>query len=1365
MHLGLTLSTTDGRTHEVTVDVAGAHDGRCLADALLEALHLDPTSEVWAGEEVVDEQMTVGSPPLLHGAHLLIRPAGHRPTGRARGSPLRLAVVGGPDAGHDIALTHGSWTVGRSPSCDLTLDDPSLSRTHLVVEVGSSGVHVRPASTTNPTRLDDHDLDDASETLTAGSVLTAGAHRLAVRGTHGRRLTVVPTGDGTLRVSTQPLPAPPEPARAVAFPAEPRAPRARRLPWVMLVAPLPLAGAMAYLFGPRMLLLALLSPVMMLGTHLSDRIGSRADARRERADWAAASRRARVRLEAALQDETSRLERSSPDPYELRLVAAGPGTRLWERRRDHAGACLVRVGIGETAAHLQVTAPGADATHPRLTGVPVALDLDEHPVLGVEGDPAEVARVARWVVGQLLVLHPPSEVEALVLGRVGWMGGLVRAPHVSSAGADGLHSLAEEVRRRDPRSTHDLTLVVVDDPGPWRRSEAWRTVVDDGPAVGVRVLLAPTGGGELPHECRTVLTLREGRGVVRGPGRHDAVVADGVDLSWAEEVGRALAPLRDAAPGRRRSRLPAVVALTDVADVPTDPGALLERWRAPSSGLAAVLGAGEGGPLTVDLVTDGPHVLVGGTTGSGKSELLQSWICSLALAHGPDRLTFVLVDYKGGAALAACAQLPHTVGVLTDLDPDGAQRALASLGAELRRREALLAELGAADITAYREAGGTLPRLVVVVDEFRVLAQEQPDVLSGMVRLAAVGRSLGIHLVLATQRPAGIITPEIKANVNLRISLRVRDRVDSDDVIGCADAASIPEGMPGRGLLRTGDGPPTVVQAAYVGGRGGGGDHLTVRGEGGELLWSRADPVPAGAGSDLSEAVDIACQAWESTGALPPHRPWLPPLPAVVDTVPSAPPDVVVWGLTDHPDEQRQDPLTWALGDGHLLVAGGPRTGRTTALHSLVSRMGSALRSHVVVHLVAPPSPATDRARAQPHVASVVDPGDRSTTRRLVSRLREDIDLRRDALRASGRPGYEQWWADWRRGEADRPPPVLVVAVDGWSLVARAPDQPDVESADALESVARDGASLGIRLVVTGGRELSSGRLGSLARRRLVLHLPDRGDVLAAGAPPSLVPAGAVPGRGALLPDGVLAQVALPVPAGRPSTDSCDPWRWRVVDLPASVALDDLPHAEGLVLGHSGDPDRPVLVEVDGGPWVAVGPGRSGRTTALELLGEQLAKGGRPVLEVSSLATRLVASSLAVIGPEEVDPFVRAVQSHEDLVVLVDDLDTLDETPLDPVLRSYASHCARSGDVLLAASSSTAASSFRGLTATMCRSRRGLLLQPQARSDGDVLGVRVSASPRVPGRGYLVDRGVATEVQVALPARAAGQSPAATQPR
>jgi len=379
-------------------------------------------------------------------------------------------------------------------------------------------------------------------------------------------------------------------------------------------------------------------------------------------------------------------------------------------------------------------------------------------------------------------------------------------------------------------------VLVADSPGA-ADLEAAREARRTGAVV---VLCLPPGAG-VPAWCREVLDVaasdvdkgRGGTGAVavrRTPG--GAAVAEpfvGVSAAWAERVGRRLAGARSvgrpvgalwAAPSDSGPRSASLPASADPAD-PRLPGvvplaALLTvaddaRWAVPLGTDAA------GRVVSFDLVADGPHLLVAGTTGAGKSELLQSFVLALALRRTPGELALALVDFKGGASFGECAALPHVVGQVTDLDPALAARALDGLRAELRRRKEVLAAHGVADLDAL--PAGVLPRLVVVVDEFRALADDLPDLLPGLLRVAAQGRSLGVHLVLATQRPAGAVSADVRANVSARIALRVVDAADSHDVLDSPAAALVPAGVPGRAVLRVGVAPPVALQCAYAGAR------------------------------------------------------------------------------------------------------------------------------------------------------------------------------------------------------------------------------------------------------------------------------------------------------------------------------------------------------------------------------------------------------------------------------------------------------------------------------------------------------------------------------------------------------------------
>ncbi|WP_251077179.1 FtsK/SpoIIIE domain-containing protein, partial [Frankia nepalensis] len=612
--------------------------------------------------------------------------------------------------------------------------------------------------------------------------------------------------------------------------------------------------------------------------------------------------------------------------------------------------------------------------------VPVTVALAERGVLGIAGRGEWARVVGCWLLAQAAVLHSPRDLVVYLLtwpdgaGAWDWARWLPHArpaddEAVALVGADdasrarrigelvalvgarmasrGGHPAATPGRSSWPSARlagEPDVLVVLDGARALRALPGVVSVLRDGPAVGVYAVCLDRDALLLPAECQAVaeqapngLRLRQAGGRAVDDVRPDLVdTATALDpagraldgsvtatgaAAWCGRVARALAALRDVGGDEEEVTLPARARLLDVLELerPTA-AAVAARWAAvPGGSTSFTVGVGLDGPFTLDLRRDGPHGLIAGTTGSGKSELLQSIVAALAVANRPDALTFVLVDYKGGSAFAECVDLPHCVGLVTDLDGQLVARALASLDAELRRRERMLAGAGAKDLEDYvrlRAPAGAdgpagrpwlpgvpdppspppLPRLVIVIDEFASLARELPEFVSGLVNIAQRGRSLGIHLLLATQRPGGVVSPEIRANANLRIALRMTDAGESVDVLDAPDAARISRSTPGRAFARLGHASLAPFQAARVGGRrpppeaampGGPVEAPWVVG----LPW-RALGAPAprrprssadeGAGTDLRLLVERVRAAAVLVGVPRQRGPWLPPLPSLI---------------------------------------------------------------------------------------------------------------------------------------------------------------------------------------------------------------------------------------------------------------------------------------------------------------------------------------------------------------------------------------------------------------------------------------------------------------------------------------------------
>jgi S-DNA-T family DNA segregation ATPase FtsK/SpoIIIE len=511
----------------------------------------------------------------------------------------------------------------------------------------------------------------------------------------------------------------------------------------------------------------------------------------------------------------------------------------------------------------------------------------------------------------------------------------------------------------------------------------------------------------------------------------------------------------------------------------------------------------------------------------------------MAAGHSPQRLTFLLVDYKGGSAFKDCARLPHTVGMVTDLDGHLTARALRSHEAELGRRERIFGAVGAKDLEDYQRTrppdAATVPRLVLVIDEFKMLAEDLPDFIDGLVKVAAVGRSLGVHLVLATQRPGGIVSSDIKANVNLRIALRVRDKVDSDDVLEDPAAAAISGRTPGRAVLRTGSGPLRLFQTARVGG------HqlqeepqaVTVR------PLSLTAPIAAGAAdrddgggapTDLCRMVDAVALAADDARVPTVASPWLPPLNDVV-ALPRHTGSAtwqIPYAVADLPDEQRQDTLAWDLEhDGHLAFAGSARSGRTTVLRTLAASIAQR-RSSAQVHLHAFDGSGGLRAVARlPHAGVVVARDEPARGSRLLQRLLEEVGARQTRWAEHGYSSLAEQHEDARASGAD-PLPYLVLMVDDWETFTDTYDEVDAgRPVEAMHQLLREGPSVGLRVALTGGRSVLLSRTASLVPQRFCLRMADEGDLLLAGLSAASIPAHQPPGRALRVSDGIELQVAV----------------------------------------------------------------------------------------------------------------------------------------------------------------------------------------------------------------------------------------------
>ena len=1246
---------------------------------------------------------------------------------------------------------------------------------------------------------------------------------------------------------------PPTRESSFVIPAEPTAPRSQRIPWAMVIAPIVMAGPMALLFGnARYLVLAALSPVMALFNWVLNRRGNAQDHRQRMIEYRTEDRSVRRRIARAWALERQDLREQQPDAARLLLQAIGPGHDLWVRRRRDPDYLLLRVGVADRPsavairdrAHKETDEPRAPH---ELGDVPVGVRMRQEGVVGLCGDAAGVDAVSRWMLGQAAVLHAPDDLRIVVLTSAereqqwGWLrwlphcratdepiGAFIGTEQGSVSRRVGeLSQLIAERSKKDGLTTQtDLSprpdvLVVLDGARRLRTLPGVVQLLRQGPAAGVQVLCLDDDARSLPEECRAVLQVSEGLVELKRTGSEavSRISPDLVEPAWADRVARALAPVRDTTPDEQVSGLPSSARLLDSVRMPDPtPEEIRRRWG-PEARTDVVIGEGFDGPFRLDLRKDGPHALIAGTTGSGKSEFLQTIVASLAIANSPEQMTFVLVDYKGGSAFKDCARLPHTVGMVTDLDTHLVGRALTSLGAELRRREHLLAVPGAKDLEDYWALQRSdpslpvIPRLAIVIDEFASLKSELPDFVDGLVTIAQRGRSLGIHLVLATQRPSGVISNDIRANTNLRIALRVTDEAESRDVIDAPDAATIGASQPGRGYARLGHSSLLPFQSGRVGGArpssSATADELPD-----PLAWplpwhALGLPAPArakarDAGTDEGET-DLkvlveAIQGANDALRLPPmHSPWLPSLPPVVtvarlrtalpadeaETTPvvgfSAP-----WAIDDVPQDQAQRPRAFVLGgSGHLFVIGGARSGRSTALRTVAAALAETTAPRDL-HLYGLDcgNGALLPLTALPHTGAVVQRTEVERAGRLLERLLEEVKRRQDVL---GRDGFADIDEQRRSAEPDERLPYVLLLLDRWEGFVSDLAEVDLGRLnDAMLTLLREGASVGVQVLVSGDRTLLSGRVGGLVESKLLLRLPDRTDYSLAGLKVKDVPENLAEGRGLWAESGLESQIAVladdvsgaaqsgyvrelgarlratvstPPPGLRPFTLAALPAEVRAADVLGSTAT--VPTGT-IPVGVGGDGLELLGVEAVQSPALVVGPPRSGRTNSLLFAARWATAQGRQILgftPAENALTRLLADLEAECvtgtsaGPDEV---VKRLQELQDgAVVLIDDAERLRDADMAPVLMALVRQ-ARDRDfhVLVAGGTAELAAGYSGWITEARKGRKGVVLSPMEALAGDVFGGRVGRMSLVArltaGRGVLFD-GTGDQIPVQAP--------------
>ena len=629
-----------------------------------------------------------------------------------------------------------------------------------------------------------------------------------------------------------------------------------------------------------------------------------------------------------------------------------------------------------------------------------------------------------------------------------------------------------------------------------------------------------------------------------------------------EAISRGLAPLKHIQ--QLKSSIPDSVTFLEMYQAETfNDLKVLSRWEshAPYQSLAVPIGLrGKDDLVYLNLheKAHGPHGLIAGTTGSGKSETIQSYILSLAVNFHPHDVAFLLIDYKGGGMANLFKDLPHLLGTITNLDGAQSMRALASINAEIHRRERLFGQYGVNHINQYQkkfklgEATEPLPHLFLISDEFAELKVNQPDFIKELVSIARVGRSLGVHLILATQKPSGVVDDQIWSNSRFKLALKVADRGDSMEMLRTADAAEITQ--TGRAYLQVGNNEVyELFQTAWSGAdyqpekdQLGIEDHtIYLINELGQYEVLNQDLSGLDMAEEIKEVpteLDVIVQEinhlHQQEGIAAVAQPWLPPLKERITldeldkvvpieawqkrTAPS-----VLIGVADIPQAQKQEAVAIDLSkDGNILLYGSPGTGKTTFLQTAAMDLARKQSpENLTMYLLDFGTNGLAPLSQLPHVADSLLLDQTEKIQKFIRIINRELDRRKKLLSEHGVGTIALY-----REVTGKQEPTMVILMDSYESMKDEPYETDLFK--LFMRISREGLSIGVHLIITASRQNNlRAQLYSNFKHQLTLPQNDISEVRGiVGATPLAATMEDIKGRALMKRDEVdVVQFALPV--------------------------------------------------------------------------------------------------------------------------------------------------------------------------------------------------------------------------------------------